>query len=204
MDHFLSHSERGAHSARARESAERRRRLKIDEHMTVQTRAAFFHKEPSYPHRLAIYTSRPPLVSLSLSEESCEQFRARAVSSRLFERCVARTHQVAIAGLNADARSLAKYMRTECLNHKYVYGAPLQGARLVVDVADKYQRCTQMYVRHARPARSLSLLRKNRLKRGTPDAPRERERERESERSEERRVVTQKKTAKRPSPRAAV
>jgi len=54
---------------------------------------------------------------------------------------------VAIAGLNADARSLAKYMRTECLNHKYVYGAPLQVARLVSDVADKYQRCTQMYVR---------------------------------------------------------
>mmetsp|Transcript_30869 Transcript_30869/g.99597 ORF Transcript_30869/g.99597 Transcript_30869/m.99597 type:complete len:291 (+) Transcript_30869:79-951(+) len=54
---------------------------------------------------------------------------------------------VAIAGLNADARSLAKYMRTECLNHKYVYGAPLQAARLVADVADKYQRCTQMYVR---------------------------------------------------------
>ncbi|KAJ8599262.1 hypothetical protein CTAYLR_006230 [Chrysophaeum taylorii] len=54
---------------------------------------------------------------------------------------------VAIAGLNADARSLAKYMRTECLNHKYVFGAPLQAARLVVDVADKYQRCTQMYVR---------------------------------------------------------
>lgn len=54
---------------------------------------------------------------------------------------------VAIAGLNADARSLAKYMRTECLNHKYSFGAPLQAARLVVDVADKYQRCTQMYVR---------------------------------------------------------
>ncbi|KAJ1462778.1 20S proteasome subunit alpha type 1 [Pelagophyceae sp. CCMP2097] len=54
---------------------------------------------------------------------------------------------VAIAGLNADARTLAKYMRTECLNHKYVFGAPLQGARLVLDVADKYQRCTQMYVR---------------------------------------------------------
>lgn len=25
---------------------------------------------------------------------------------------------IAIAGLTADARSLAKYMRTECLNHK--------------------------------------------------------------------------------------
>lgn len=53
---------------------------------------------------------------------------------------------VAIAGLNADARQLAKYMRTECLRHKYVYDAPLQAARLVHDVADKYQRCTQMYV----------------------------------------------------------
>lgn len=54
---------------------------------------------------------------------------------------------VAIAGLNADARTLAKYMRTECLNHKYVYGAPLQANRLLLDVADKHQRCTQMYVR---------------------------------------------------------
>jgi len=54
---------------------------------------------------------------------------------------------VAVAGLNADARTLAKHMRTECLNHRYVYGAPLQAARLVLDVADKYQRCTQMYVR---------------------------------------------------------
>jgi len=54
---------------------------------------------------------------------------------------------VGIAGLNADARSLAKYMRTECLNHKYVYGSPMQGSRLVTDVADKHQRCTQMYVR---------------------------------------------------------
>mmetsp|Transcript_17021 Transcript_17021/g.22038 ORF Transcript_17021/g.22038 Transcript_17021/m.22038 type:complete len:275 (+) Transcript_17021:62-886(+) len=54
---------------------------------------------------------------------------------------------VAVAGLNADARTLAKQMRTSCLNHKYVFGAPLQAARLVTDIADKYQRCTQMYVR---------------------------------------------------------
>jgi len=54
---------------------------------------------------------------------------------------------IAIAGLNADARSLAKYMRTECLNHKYVFGTPMQAGRLVVDVADKHQRCTQTYVR---------------------------------------------------------
>lgn len=54
---------------------------------------------------------------------------------------------IAIAGLNADARSLAKYMRTECLNHRYVYGSALQASRLIADVADKHQRCTQMYVR---------------------------------------------------------
>ena len=38
-------------------------------------------------------------------------------------------------------------MRSECLNHKYVYGNPLQASCLVVDVADKHQRCTQSYVR---------------------------------------------------------
>mmetsp|Transcript_2772 Transcript_2772/g.3947 ORF Transcript_2772/g.3947 Transcript_2772/m.3947 type:complete len:259 (+) Transcript_2772:63-839(+) len=54
---------------------------------------------------------------------------------------------VAIAGLTADARTLAKFMRTECLNHKYVYGVPMQAGRLVTDVADKHQRCTQSYVR---------------------------------------------------------
>ena len=54
---------------------------------------------------------------------------------------------MAIAGLNADARTLARDMRTECLNHRYVYGSGMQASRLVADVADKYQRCTQMYVR---------------------------------------------------------
>lgn len=38
-------------------------------------------------------------------------------------------------------------MRTESLNHKYVYGSALPASRLVVDVADKHQRCTQSYVR---------------------------------------------------------
>jgi len=54
---------------------------------------------------------------------------------------------VSFAGLTADARSFLKYMRTECLNHRYVYGAPMQIGRLVSNVADKHQRCTQSYVR---------------------------------------------------------
>ena len=36
----------------------------------------------------------------------------------------------------ADARVLSKYMRTECLNHKFVYEAPIQAGRLVSAVAD--------------------------------------------------------------------
>jgi 20S proteasome subunit alpha 6 len=42
---------------------------------------------------------------------------------------------------------LSRYMRTEALNHKYVYGTPIQAGRLVVDLADMHQRCTQSYVR---------------------------------------------------------
>lgn len=50
---------------------------------------------------------------------------------------------IAISGLTADARSLCKFMRTECLQHKYVYESPVAVQRLVVTVADKCQGCTQ-------------------------------------------------------------
>lgn len=50
---------------------------------------------------------------------------------------------IAIAGLVADARVLAKYMRTECINHRYVYDEPMQVGRLVLKVADKSQIGTQ-------------------------------------------------------------
>jgi 20S proteasome subunit alpha 6 len=50
---------------------------------------------------------------------------------------------IAIAGLVADARVIAKYMRTECINHRYVYDAPMQVGRLVLQVADKSQLGTQ-------------------------------------------------------------
>ena len=54
---------------------------------------------------------------------------------------------IAIAGLTADARFLTKFMRTECLNHRYVYGGPLQTQRLVQQIADKSQHHTQRYGR---------------------------------------------------------
>jgi len=54
---------------------------------------------------------------------------------------------IGIAGLTADARTLAKWMRNECLNHKYVYGTPISSGRLANDLADRHQRTTQTYVR---------------------------------------------------------
>jgi len=54
---------------------------------------------------------------------------------------------IAIAGLTADARVLCKYMRSECMNHKFVYEAPIQVGRLVTSVADKAQVHTQEYGR---------------------------------------------------------
>src|SRR3990167_2785405 len=43
---------------------------------------------------------------------------------------------IGIAGLAADARVLCKFMRSECLQHKYVYETPMQTSRLVNLVAD--------------------------------------------------------------------
>ena len=50
---------------------------------------------------------------------------------------------IAISGLTADARYISKFMRTESLSHKYVYGSPIQAQRLVSAVADKAQTNTQ-------------------------------------------------------------
>jgi 20S proteasome subunit alpha 6 len=38
---------------------------------------------------------------------------------------------ISIAGLSADARILSRYMRNECLNHKYAYNSPMPVSRLV-------------------------------------------------------------------------
>ncbi|PIA43910.1 hypothetical protein AQUCO_01800155v1 [Aquilegia coerulea] len=50
---------------------------------------------------------------------------------------------VAIAGLTADARVLSKFLRSECINYNFTYESPLPVNRLVVQLADKSQVCTQ-------------------------------------------------------------
>ena len=51
---------------------------------------------------------------------------------------------MAIAGLNADARLLCKFMRNECLNHKYIYESAHPLNRLIFKVAEKSQGKTQV------------------------------------------------------------
>ena len=52
---------------------------------------------------------------------------------------------VAVSGLWGDARSLTRYLRTEALNHRFVYECPAPVERLVAQVADKAQVHTQKY-----------------------------------------------------------
>ena len=48
-----------------------------------------------------------------------------------------------IAGITADARVINKFMRNECLNHKYVYGTDVNVGRLAHLLAHKAQKRTQ-------------------------------------------------------------
>ncbi|KAG2432045.1 hypothetical protein HYH02_013115 [Chlamydomonas schloesseri] len=50
---------------------------------------------------------------------------------------------IAIAGLTGDGRSLCKYMRNECINFRYIYETEMPVGRLVRQIADKSQVCTQ-------------------------------------------------------------
>ena len=50
---------------------------------------------------------------------------------------------IAISGLTADGRVLCKYMRSECLNHRYVFESSMPVGRLCRQVADKHQSSTQ-------------------------------------------------------------
>jgi len=44
--------------------------------------------------------------------------------------------------MTADGRALTNYMRMECLNHKYVFDAPMNAGKLVTQIGDKAQRQT--------------------------------------------------------------
>jgi len=49
---------------------------------------------------------------------------------------------ISIAGLTADARILCTWLRSECLNYRYVYDEPFPVNRLVKKLADKCHRST--------------------------------------------------------------
>lgn len=74
----------------------------------------------------------------SVSELSAHQKKILEIDSHV---------GIGIAGLTADARTLAKWMRSECLNHRYVYGTDMPSGRLLAGLADRHQRTTQTYVR---------------------------------------------------------
>lgn len=54
---------------------------------------------------------------------------------------------ITISGLTADARMLSRYMRTECLNYKYSHDTLLPVNRLISQLGNKMQVCTQRYDR---------------------------------------------------------
>lgn len=54
---------------------------------------------------------------------------------------------ISIAGITADARVLSNYLRTECLNYKYAYGARYPVSRLISNLGNKMQVTTQRYDR---------------------------------------------------------
>ena len=50
---------------------------------------------------------------------------------------------IAVAGLISDGRVLCRYMRNECVNHRFVYDSPMAVGRLMGQVADRSQANTQ-------------------------------------------------------------
>jgi len=50
---------------------------------------------------------------------------------------------IAVSGLISDARVQVEFLRSECLNHRYVYSSGIGVERLVIKVSDKAQLYTQ-------------------------------------------------------------
>lgn len=54
---------------------------------------------------------------------------------------------ISIAGITADARVLSRYLRQECLNYKFAYADTYPVQRLITNLGNKMQVCTQRYDR---------------------------------------------------------
>jgi 20S proteasome subunit alpha 6 len=78
--------------------------------------------------------SKTHVVLCTLKRSSSELSTHQKKLFKIDEHC-----GIAISGLTADARVLAKYMRNECLNHRWAYEDQLPVGRLVRSVADKSQ-----------------------------------------------------------------
>merc|ERR1712062_92642 len=52
---------------------------------------------------------------------------------------------MSIAGLTADAKSLSRWMRNECLASRYYHNSGLRLEPLMSDLGNKMQRCIQLY-----------------------------------------------------------
>lgn len=52
---------------------------------------------------------------------------------------------IAMAGLTADGRSISKWMRTECMAYRYSHESALPISRVIDDLGNKMQICTQRY-----------------------------------------------------------
>ena len=53
---------------------------------------------------------------------------------------------VSIAGLTADARTISRWMRNECLSSRYGHDTPLPVSRMIADLGNKMQICTQVLI----------------------------------------------------------
>merc|ERR1712212_922142 len=52
-----------------------------------------------------------------------------------------------IAGLTADAKSISRWLRTECLSSRYYHNSALRCETLMCDLGNKMQNCIQLYNR---------------------------------------------------------
>ncbi len=51
---------------------------------------------------------------------------------------------ISFAGLTADAKSMHRWMRMECLNQRYFHDAAMNIQQLSTDLGNKMQMCTQV------------------------------------------------------------